>query len=47
MFPLPLAGQAEPALAVQVQVAPVSAPGRSVTVAPVDVDGPALVATIV
>jgi hypothetical protein len=48
MFPLPLAGQLEPALAVQVQVAPVSAAGKlSVTVAPVAVDGPALDATMV
>ena len=48
MFPLPLAGQLDPALAEQVQVAPLSAAGKlSVTVAPVAVDGPAFEATIV
>ena len=48
MFPLPLAGQVEPALAVQVQVALVSDAGKlSVTVAAVAVDGPAFDATIV
>ena len=48
MLPLPLAGQLDPALAMQVQVALVSAAGKlSVTVAPVAVDGPAFEATIV
>jgi hypothetical protein len=48
MLPLPLAGQLDPALALQVHVAPVSAAGKlSVTVAPVAVDGPAFDATMV
>jgi len=47
-FPDPLAGQTEPALAVHVQVAPVSAAGKlSVTVAAVTALGPAFEATIV
>ena len=48
-FPLPLAaGHAEPTVAAQVQVAPVSCAGnRSVTVAPVTALGPAFDATIV
>jgi hypothetical protein len=48
MFPLPDAGQLDPAVAVHVQVAPESTPGTvSATVAPVAVDGPAFEATIV
>ncbi len=48
MSPAPLAGQTEPAVAAQVQVAPLSCAGnRSVTVAPVTALGPVLVATIV
>ncbi len=48
MSPAPLAGQAEPPLALQVQVAPVSCAGStSVTVAAVTALGPLLVATIV
>ena len=49
MLPLPDAGQLEPAVAVHVQVTPVSVAGNvSATVAPVIADGPAmLVATIV
>ncbi len=48
MLPEPVAGQVEPADAVQVQDAPVSAAGTtSVTVAPIAAPGPALVATIV
>ena len=48
MEPVPLAGQVPPRVAVQVQVALISALGiLSVTVAPVTVDGPALVAVIV
>ncbi len=48
MFPAPLAGQAEPALAAQVQVAPLSCAGRmSVTLAPTTADGPVLLATMV
>ena len=47
-FPLPLAGQAEPPVGAQVQVAPVSSAGNtSVTVAPTTPLGPALLATIV
>src|SRR3990172_10508769 len=47
-FPLPLAGQAEPPVGAQVQVAPVSSAGNtSVTVAPATALGPALLATIV
>ncbi len=47
-LPAPLAGQTEPAVAAQVQVAPLSCAGRmSVTVAPVTAEGPALVATMV
>ena len=45
MFPLPDAGQLEPAVAEHVQVAPVMAAGRlSATVAAVITDGPALAA---
>ncbi len=48
MSPLPEAGQAEPAVALQVQVAAVSCAGsRSLTVAPVTSLGPALLATMV
>ncbi len=48
MSPAPAAGQTEPALAVQVQVTPLSCAGnRSVTVAPVTALGPLLVATMV
>jgi hypothetical protein len=48
MSPLPPAGHVDPALAAQVQVAPVSDAGRrSWTTAPTEADGPALVATIV
>ena len=48
MPPAPLAGQAEPALATQVQVASLSCAGsRSVTVAPTAAVGPAFDATIV
>src|SRR5215467_11425090 len=48
MFPLPLAGQLEPALATQVQLPMVNPVGAvSVTVAPVTALGPLLVATIV
>jgi hypothetical protein len=47
-FPLPLAGQLDPELAVHVHVAPVSAVGNvSVTVAPVTAARPAFDATIV
>ncbi len=47
-FPAPLAGQAEPALAVHVQVAPLSCAGiTSLTVAPSTALGPALLATMV
>ena len=47
-FPLPLAGQLEPAEAVQVQLTPVISAGKtSVTVAPVTPLGPAFVTTIV
>ncbi len=47
-LPAPLAGQTEPPLAVQVQVAPLSCAGKtSVTVAPVTALGPALLATMV
>jgi len=47
-LPLPLAGQTDPALAVQVHVAPVTDAGKlSVTVAAVTALGPAFDATIV
>ena len=47
MFPLPLAGHTEPAVAEHVQVAPLNAPGMtSVTVAPFTALGPALLATM-
>src|SRR5712691_3262162 len=47
-LPLPLAGQLDPADAAQVQVTPESCAGKtSLTVAPVTVLGPALLATIV
>jgi len=47
-FPLPLAGQTDPPLAAQVQVADDNWAGNtSVTVAPVTAVGPALLATIV
>lgn len=49
ILPAPaVAPQLEPALAVQVQLAPLSVPGKvSVTVAPVTADGPALLTVIV
>jgi hypothetical protein len=48
MLPLPLAGQLDPADAAQVQVTLESCAGKtSLTVAPVTVLGPALLATIV
>jgi hypothetical protein len=48
MFPVPVAGQIEPALAVHVHVTPVSVAGKgSLTVAPVTTEGPLLVATMV
>src|SRR2546430_17622020 len=47
-FPLPLAGQAEPAEAAQVHVGLVNCAGKmSLTVAPMTALGPALLATIV
>jgi hypothetical protein len=48
-LPVPVAAtHVEPAVAIQVQVAPVSVPGSvSVIVAPVTNDGPLLVATMV
>ena len=47
-LPLPLAGQLDPALAAQVQLALVTVAGKmSVIVAPVTADGPAFDATIV
>ena len=47
-LPVPLAGQLEPPLATQVQLALVTLAGKmSVTVAPVTADGPAFDATIV
>jgi len=47
-FPLPLAGQLDPADAAQVHVTPESCAGKmSVTVAPTTALGPALLATIV
>ncbi len=47
-FPLPLAGQVEPADAAHVQVTALSGAGKtSLTVAPTTALGPALVATIV
>ncbi len=48
MLPAPLAGQTEPAVAAQVQVAALSCAGNtSLTVAPVTADGPAFDATMV
>ncbi len=48
MFPLPLAGQLEAAVALQVQLPRVRPDGAlSVTVAPVTALGPLLLATIV
>src|SRR6267378_8190713 len=47
-FPLPLAGQLDPADAAHVHVTPLSCAGKlSVTVAPTTALGPALLATIV
>lgn len=48
MLPLPDAGHVDPAVAVQVHVAPVRLAGKvSVTVVPIAADGPAFDATIV